>query len=62
MNEDAMLLFRHNTFFDPKADSKTIPVKGKKLKDLQNRMRGKILRYRLEARNSLTSKEIEKLG
>ena len=47
---------------DPKADSKTILAKEKELRDLRNRMRDKIVQYRLEARNSLTPEQIEKLG
>ena len=47
---------------DPKADSKTILAKEKELRDLKNRMRDKILEYKLEARKSLTPEQIEKLG
>jgi Spy/CpxP family protein refolding chaperone len=47
---------------DPKADSKTILAKERELRDLQNQMRDKIVQYRLEARNSLTPEQIEKLG
>ena len=47
---------------DPKADSQAILAKERELRDLQNRMRDKIVRYRLEARNSLTPEQIEKLG
>ena len=47
---------------DPKTDSKTILAKEKELRDLQNRMKDKIVQYRLEARNSLTPEQIEKLG
>jgi Spy/CpxP family protein refolding chaperone len=47
---------------NPKADSQTILVKEKELRDLQNRMKDKIVQYRLEARNSLTPEQIEKLG
>jgi Spy/CpxP family protein refolding chaperone len=47
---------------DPKADSRAILAKEKELRDLQNRMRDKIIQYRLEARNSLTPEQIEKLG
>jgi Spy/CpxP family protein refolding chaperone len=46
---------------DPKADSQAILTKEKELRDLQNRMRDKIVQYRLEARNSLTPEQIEKL-
>ena len=47
---------------DPKADSQTILAKEKEFRDLQNRMRDRIVQYRLEARNSLTPEQIEKLG
>ena len=47
---------------DPKADSQAILAKEKELRDLQNQMGDKIVQYRLEARNSLTSEQIEKLG
>jgi Spy/CpxP family protein refolding chaperone len=47
---------------DPKADSRAILAKEKELRDLQNRMRDKIVQYRLEARSSLTPEQIEKLG
>jgi Spy/CpxP family protein refolding chaperone len=47
---------------DPKADSQAILAKEKELRDFQNRMRDKIVRYRLEARSSLTPEQIEKLG
>jgi len=47
---------------DPKADSRAILAKEKELRDLQNRMRDKIVQYILEARNSLTPEQIEKLG
>jgi Spy/CpxP family protein refolding chaperone len=47
---------------DPKADSQAILAKEKELRDLQNRMKDKIIQYRLEARNSLTPEQIEKLG
>ena len=47
---------------NPKADSQAILAKEKELRDLQNRMRDKIVQYRLEARNSLTPEQIEKLG
>jgi Spy/CpxP family protein refolding chaperone len=47
---------------DPKADSQAILAKERELKDLQNRMEDKIVQYRLEARNSLTPEQIEKLG
>jgi Spy/CpxP family protein refolding chaperone len=47
---------------DPKADSQAILAKEKELRDLQTRMRDKVIQYRLEARNSLTPEQIEKLG
>jgi len=47
---------------NPKADSQAILAKEKELRDLQNRMRDKIVQYRLDARNSLTPEQIEKLG
>ena len=47
---------------DPKADSQAILAKEKELRDLKNRMKDKIVQYRLEARNSLTPEQIEKLG
>jgi Spy/CpxP family protein refolding chaperone len=47
---------------DPKADPQAILAKEKKLRELQNRMRDKIVQYRLEARNSLTPEQIEKFG
>ena len=47
---------------DPKADSKAILAKERELGELRNRMWDKIVQYRLEARNSLTPEQIEKLG
>jgi len=47
---------------DPKADSQAILAKEKELRDLQNRLKDKIVEYRLEARKSLTPEQIEKLG
>jgi Spy/CpxP family protein refolding chaperone len=47
---------------DPKADSGAILAKERELRDLKNRMKDKIVQYRLEARNSLTPEQIEKLG
>jgi Spy/CpxP family protein refolding chaperone len=47
---------------DPKADSQAILAKEKELRDLQNRIRDKVIQYKLEARNSLTPEQIEKLG
>ena len=47
---------------DPKADSQVILAKERELRDLQNRLKDKIIQYRLEARKSLTPEQIEKLG
>ena len=47
---------------DPKADSRAILAKERELRDLQNRMKDKVIQYRLEARNSLTPEQIGKLG
>jgi Spy/CpxP family protein refolding chaperone len=47
---------------DPKADSQAILAKEKELRDLQNRVKDKVIQYRLEARNSLTPEQIEKIG
>jgi len=47
---------------DPKADSRAILAKERELRDLQNRLKDKIVQYRLEARKSLTPEQIEKLG
>jgi len=47
---------------DPKADSQVILAKERELRDLQNRLKDKIVQYRLEARQSLTPEQIEKLG
>jgi len=47
---------------DPKADSRAILAKERELRDLKNRMKDKIVQYRLEARNSLTPEQIGKLG
>ena len=47
---------------DLKADSQAILAKERELRGLQNRMKDKIVQYRLEARNSLTPEQIEKLG
>jgi Spy/CpxP family protein refolding chaperone len=47
---------------DPKADSRAILAKERELRDLKNRMKDKVIQYRLEARNSLTPEQIEKLG
>jgi len=47
---------------DPKADSQAILAKERELRDLKNRMKDKIIQYKLEARSSLTPEQIEKLG
>ena len=47
---------------DPKADSKTILAKERELRDLKNRMKDKVVQYKLEFRSSLTPEQIEKLG
>ena len=47
---------------DPNAASQAILAKEKELRDLQNRMRDKIVQYKLEARSFLTPEQIEKLG
>jgi Spy/CpxP family protein refolding chaperone len=47
---------------DPKADSQAILAKEREWRGLQNRMKDKIVQYKLEARNSLTPEQIEKLG
>ena len=47
---------------DPKADSQVILAKERELRDLQNRLKDKIIQYRLEARKSLTPEQIGKLG
>jgi Spy/CpxP family protein refolding chaperone len=47
---------------DPKADSKTILAQERKLRDLQDQMRDKVVQYRLEARKLLTPEQIERLG
>ncbi|HXX35367.1 MAG TPA: Spy/CpxP family protein refolding chaperone [Thermodesulfobacteriota bacterium] len=47
---------------DPKADSQAILAKEGEVRELQNRMRDKIIQYRLEFRSSLTPEQIEKLG
>ena len=47
---------------DPKADSKTILAKERELRDLKNRMKDKVVQYKLEFRKSLTPEQIEKLG
>jgi len=47
---------------DPKADSQAILAKERELRDLQNQMRDKIVRHRLEARSFLTPEQIEKFG
>ena len=47
---------------DPKADSQVILAKEREVRDLQNRLKDKMVQYRLEARKSLTPEQIEKLG
>jgi len=47
---------------DPKADSQAILAKERELRDLQNQMRDKIVRYKLEVRKFLTPEQIEKFG
>lgn len=47
---------------DPKADSKTILAKEMEFRDLKNRMKDKMIQYKLEFRSSLTPEQIEKLG
>lgn len=47
---------------DPKADSQAILAKERELRELKNRMKDKIIQYKLEARSSLTPEQIEKLG
>jgi Spy/CpxP family protein refolding chaperone len=47
---------------DPKADSQAILAKERELRGLQNRIKDKIVQYKLEARNFLTPEQIEKLG
>ena len=47
---------------DPKADPQAILAKARELRDLKNRMKDKIIQYRLEARSSLTPEQIGKLG
>jgi Spy/CpxP family protein refolding chaperone len=47
---------------DPKADPKAILAKEREFGDLKNRMRDKIVQYKLEARKSLTPEQIENLG
>ena len=52
----------HSLWADPKADSQAILAKERELRDLKNQMRDKIIRYKLEARKSLTPEQIEKSG
>jgi len=47
---------------DPKADSQVILAKERELRALKNRMKDKIIQYKLEARSSLTPEQIEKFG
>jgi Spy/CpxP family protein refolding chaperone len=52
----------HSLWTDPKADSQAILAKERELRDLKNRMKDKIIQYKLEARSSLTPEQIEKFG
>jgi len=47
---------------DPKADSQAILAKEREFRDLRNRMKDKMIQYKLEFRSSLTPEQIEKLG
>ncbi len=47
---------------DPKADPQAILAKERELRDLLNRLKDKMVQYRLEARKSLTPEQIEKFG
>ena len=47
---------------DPKANSQAILAKERELRDLKNRMKDKVVQYKLEFRKSLTPEQIEKLG
>ena len=47
---------------DPKADSQAILAKEREFRDIKNRMKDKIIQYKLEARSLLTPEQIEKLG
>jgi len=47
---------------DPKADPQAILAKERELRALKDRMKDKIIQYKLEARSSLTPEQIEKLG
>ncbi|NWG01473.1 MAG: Spy/CpxP family protein refolding chaperone [Syntrophaceae bacterium] len=47
---------------NPKADPKAILDKEKELRDLQNQMKDKVIRNKLEARNLLTPEQIGNLG
>ena len=47
---------------DPKANSQAILAKERELRDLKNRMKDKVVQYKLEFRSSLTPEQIEKLG
>lgn len=47
---------------DPKAGSQDILVRERELRDLQNQIRDKIVRYKLEVRKFLTPEQIGKFG
>jgi Spy/CpxP family protein refolding chaperone len=47
---------------DPKADAKAILAQERRLQDLQNRMRDKVIEFRLETRKLLKPEQIERLG
>jgi len=47
---------------DPKADSQAILAKEREFSDLKNRMKDKIIQYKLEFRSFLTPEQIGKLG
>jgi len=47
---------------DPKADPQAILAKEREFRDIKNRMKDKIIQYKLEGRGFLTPEQIEKLG
>jgi Spy/CpxP family protein refolding chaperone len=47
---------------DPKADPKAIQAKEKELRSLQDQMRDKAVKFRLEARNVLTPEQLAQFG
>jgi Spy/CpxP family protein refolding chaperone len=47
---------------NPNADSKAIQEKEKELRNLQDQMREKAARFKLEARNVLTSEQLAQIG